>query len=1127
MLEKTAASLEPCGLQRVLPSANKSFKSRRQLHTAFWQHGAADVEITSAWQVLMHGVFDSTQDAASSSAVASVDPRHPALRASTFLLDFLYPTGSLAFLRRFSPVPSDRLDINRPVSTFARVSPRLYSSSASASPAETAQTGNTIQSVERNPVTDVTTEHKDGVSDGSHLQELKRLLLLNDAEDADQLWHQYTSLSHDTKQQYLGQVLVFLSKTKRATDSWKISELFQQVNPSQWDDYLFVAGLEAELILQNTEQARIIFERGLENSSIDQPSLVDAFDLILAAALRSSSRDLLYSLWKLHDKITTRLDLDSIFRNLGRVSSVPRLGDIVIDLGTQLKKARGLKGVTSLKKLLVRRALQVCPDRQVLTLLRMTNDPVAYESFIRSSTNSPKARKSLLPQVYKLYRDIPQSCPSHAALHVVFGAYQGMLSRGDKFPGMEMLWGDWHTFHETPSRRAYQKYLGFYASAGDKRQVYKLWQDYLKNHGIDQIQKGGDTFAHLLQVHAVRKETSEAQQIFDDISTRFHLQPNRHCWCILLNAYAKAGDYEGAVATFEKLHESLGSVDKVSVGTLMHMAAERGDLGFTIDLYRRARRDKVPTNDTAILGSLVEAYCQNDLFREAEDLCARAAMKGLKEPRLWNKILNAFALRRNLVGINRLLNRMTEMKVPYNEYTYQELLTGLALCRQPQHALHLLAVAVKDGAFEVNEGHFHTVMGAFIKTGEGDLAAKMHKMMQKAGYRESADSLIALMTAFNQWSHLPHKRRRGHSQETLLGAALRRFYKIYGIRHAKTSPSDESPSPSQSATPSSLLQSNDTAYHFSRIVYLCTQMRDYAKVEDLVRLYRYVVYGNAESAEPLPIQVLNSLMWADVSEKKFESLQQTWDTAFALAQEGGLSAEWSAGFANSERISTRFRYILNDGIKAMQTMYIEQGDGASLQQLFVKVRSAGFEVDSKNWNLHVQGLVQCHLYKEAFDACEKWLMPNWTGWATARQRAPMKNLIPLDLRRKGSWPRYLRPVSHTLYYLAKGYSELDKMAPWSAETSQIMKRIRAECPRGFKAIATMRNSGSALEQQILGEDAPSLPIEKSDDDQDYHMSVDEGVEHDGQFAFEADGPTSADEDDLTIPGAVTTLDRSM
>ncbi|KAI0158756.1 hypothetical protein BJ166DRAFT_528325 [Pestalotiopsis sp. NC0098] len=1127
MLEKTAASLEPCGLQRVLPGANKSFKSRRQLHTTFWQHGAADVELTSAWQVLMHGVFDSSLDTRpATSPTASIDPRHPALRASTFLLDFLYPTGSLKFLRRFSPGLSDRLDLNKSVSTFARVSPRLYSSSASASKSESAQADSGTQTVEQVSAAGETPESSNGRE--NHTQELERLLGLNDPEGADQLWHHYTSLDHNSKRQYIRRVIIFLSKTKRATDSWKISELFQQLEPSQWDSQTFLAGLEAELILQNNQPAQTIFEKGLENVNMGQSSLQDALDLILAAALKSSSRDLLWGTWKLYDKITARLDLDTIFRQLHRVRSLPRLGDVVLELRPYLRSARrALPGQPSLRKLLVRCAVLMCPDRQVLELLGMTNDPVAHDSFLTHSAYTPEKRKVLITQVYKIYRDLPQACPSHAALHTVFHAYKSMLRREDKLPGMEMLWADWLRFHQTPSRRAYQWYLAFYASMGDKRWVYKLWHEYIKTHGEHLIQDGGDTFAHLLQVHAVRQEASEAQRIFDEISTKFRLEPSRYCWCILLNAYAKAGDYEGAITTFRNLCDSLGSMDRVSVGTLMQMAADRGDLGFTLDLYRSARRQGVQTNDIAILGSLVEAYCQNDLFREAEDLCARAAMKGLKEPRLWNRIVHAFGLRRNLAGINKLLNRMTELEVPYNAYTYQELLMGLSLCKQSQHALHLLAVAVKDGAFEVNEGHFHTVMGAFIKTGEGDLAVEMHKLMQKSGFRESGDSLIALMTAFGQWSRLPHKRRQGHSEQTLLGTALRRFYKVYGIqRTAKGGPSHKSPAPSQPTTLGNLLQPSNAAFQFSRIVYLFTQMRDRAKVQELVRLYRYVAYGDADSTEPLPIQMLNSIMWSDVLDRNYDALQQSWNTAFALAKEGAVSAEWSAGFTNSKKISTRYRFILSEGVKAMQTMHIEQGDGLALQKLLVKVRRAGFEIDAKNWNLHVQGLIQCHLYKEAFDVCERWLMPNWTGWATARQRAPMKNAIPLDLRRKGTSPRHLRPVSHTLYHLAKGYIELDKMAPWSAETANMMARIKVDCPRCYRAISTMSRNASALEQQILGDHETPMPVDDEYDNQEYDVSADDakyGDDLDGK----PDGARGADEDDLSVPEAVTPIEKSL
>ncbi|KAH6659815.1 hypothetical protein BKA67DRAFT_545862 [Truncatella angustata] len=1127
MLEKTAASLEPCGLQRVLPVATNSFRSRRQLHTAFWQHGAADVELSNAWQLLMHGVLDSGIDTAattpnldpnpdSNSSPSTCDVRHPALRASSFLLDFLYPTGTAAFLRRFSPVFSERLDLYTPPSTFAKVSPRLYSSSAAMQDPEThdnVAVGSAAKQLEMAAEAARAIREK-GLSEreladifevekSDHLEKLMVLLVSDNPEDADKVWFHYTSLDGHSRQLYLGQTLVFLSKTGRVTDSWKISELFSQLDSSRWDSYSFVAGLDAEMDLQNIKRAEDIFIQGLENVNIDRRSLVDAFDIMLTAALKSPSKDQLLDIWKHYDKMVARFNFEGITSLLTRVRSVPDLPDLVIKFKPYFKQEKGSKRIDSLKKLLVRRALMVCSDNQALTLLRMTNDHLAYEEFIRSSRPESNARMLLLTKIYKIYRDLPQSCPSHPVLHIIFGAYKSMRARDIKFPGMEMLWGDWHTFHKSPTAHAFKSFMAFYATAGSKSHVYALWKDY-QTRGETNIQSP-ETFTYLLQVHAVRGELLEARQIFDDISTKFRLVPNRYCWTILLNAHVQAGDYGGALKTFEKLCEALGDMDHVSVGTIMRMTADRGDLGLTVDIYRRARRHHVISGNIPILCCLIDAYCQNDLFGEAEALCVRAAGKGLKEPRLWNRVLNAYAHRRNLAGINGLLGRMTELDVPYNEYTYQELLTGLALCKQSQHALHLLAVAIQDGAFEVNEGHFHTIMGAFIKTGESDLVVKMHKLMQKCGFKESADSLVALVTAFSQWSRLPHKRRRGqHSQETLLGAALRRFYRVYGIRNAdKRHPEKAQPS-SQPVSADRLLRGDKQAFHFSRLIYIFTQMKDYVKVQELVDMYRYVAYGDTQSSEPLPIKILNSIMWADLFEKNYESLRQTWGMMFSMAQEGSLSPEWSERRPHTQKVSSRFRYILNDGLKVMQTMYLQQGDPVAMQKLFEEVRLAGFEVDSKNWNLHVQGLVQCHAYKEAFEICEKWLMPNWTGWAKARQRENMKNAVPLDLRRKGQWPRYLRPVSHTLYYLAKGYLELDKMAPWSGEAAKIMKDVQQDCPRCFRAISSMRRVGTNLEHEILGDDISKLLDAEDGDDE---AALDE-EEEEQAYGSDGDGAPS-------------------
>ncbi|KAK8059584.1 hypothetical protein PG996_009514 [Apiospora saccharicola] len=1096
MLEKTAASLEPCGLQRVLPGATKSLQSRRQLHTAFWQHGAADVELSNAWQALMHGVLDSSNmDSPRSDGLASA----PAIRASTFLLDFLYPSGTVAFLRRFSPTYVDRLDPYRSSQTFAKVSPRLYTSSSSSNRSNAAseekavkqeQQTDALAEAEPTGLSDVKTnessgsrgEHReertsgrptttqngagDAVKDKSYAKHLATLLARDDPEDADQVWHHYSALGPQSREVYRAQTLFFLSKTHRITDSWKIIELFQQLFPDQWENSSFLAGLTAQMNLGNEGETLDIFSRAIGLSQIPDTSLIEALDILLASALNSTSLDSAIRIWSFYELLSKRLDFEGITSQLHRVASVPGLAEKVLGFNSYFageKEALIAKeGRRPLLKLLVRRAVLNCADNQVEPLLCLTNDPLAFEEFLRPF--NPR-RKRLHISVYKIYRELPGASPSNAILHETFKAYNSLKQNSAKLAGAELLWGDWLKFHKSPSRRAFQKFLSFYASQGDKERVFSLWSDYIRQFASLNILQGDDTFAHLLQVHAVREEVELVQSIFNDISEKFGMKPNRHCWNILLNAYVKGADYENAIRVFDDLSEAVGA-DRYSYGTLMQMAASRGDLGFTVDLYRRGRREKVIDNDNATLAALVEAYCQNDHFHEAEDVCIRSAKRGLKDTWLWNRLLHAYGIRRNLASINRLLNVMTDLDVPYDDYTYQELLLGLALCRQPQHALALLAVAIKERAFEVQEDHFHILMGAFIKTGEPHLVIRAHKLMEECGVQPSSSSMTQVMTALSQWHRLPLKMRRKTSFTNSVAKSIHAFYRSFGPSQNEA-PRLWATRHSHTPAPGRILESDRASFQISRMIYLFTQMKDMARVQELIDLYRVVVYGDKNSLKPLPIQLLDSMMWAEYSEKNYDGVRAIWDIMFANAKDGGLSADWLGGDDSSNQISPRHVHVLSGGLEVMQHMCMATEDALMLQKLIEEVRNAGFEVDSKNWNLHVQYLVRLKAYEPAYNLCEELLMPNWTGWAVERAKTNMKNELPLDLRRRGAAPRFMRIVTHTLYYLARGYMELERMSPWSTEAARLMRHVENSTPRCHRAIMSMTAVNSDIERRIL------------------------------------------------------------
>jgi pentatricopeptide repeat-containing protein PET309 len=86
MLERTAGCLETGSLRRLLPGSQRPLKSRRMLHSAFWSHGAIDLEHSPLWKALIRGpdIVVDDNDEKSTKSISSTS-------AGGFL-DFLYPS---------------------------------------------------------------------------------------------------------------------------------------------------------------------------------------------------------------------------------------------------------------------------------------------------------------------------------------------------------------------------------------------------------------------------------------------------------------------------------------------------------------------------------------------------------------------------------------------------------------------------------------------------------------------------------------------------------------------------------------------------------------------------------------------------------------------------------------------------------------------------------------------------------------------------------------------------------------------------------------------------------------------------------------------------------------------------
>lgn len=1080
MLERTAACLEPRSL-RALPSHKHALRSTRQLHTAFWQHGAAELELTSAWQALMYG----TLNAGSASLEQT---RSVSLGASAFLLDFLYPAGAIALLRRRLPrILPDHSDGVRFRARPSRVS-RVYNSSLSGrepdSPPSTVQDELRPAGSNGEPASDTqnlteSDAREPRYSNDRHVIAIELILKDNDIGQVDTLWRHYKSLDQPSQDALLHRVLVFLTTTSRVSDYWKISELFHKLDVFRWDNIAFIAGLSAEINLQNNDQALSIFERGLRSANLDETTLVDALDLLLEFSFRAPTTAILEDVWKLYPEMASRWDFDGITADLKRSASVPGLAEKAMLFPDYIKERLSNPHTTeadgealqALHKILVRKALVSCEDSQVLPLLLQTNDSLAFEEYLRSRENQ---RRKVTTKVYAIYRHLSGCSPSHAALHAVFNAYTKKSTPiPDMVAGAELVWRDWFKFHEMPSRRAYQRHLAFHAARGDKDKVYALWIEYIERFRDDptlNILDGGeaaDTFAHLLHVHAVNAEPQEAQRIFDDMTTKFQIQPSIYLWNILLNAYVRGNDYDGAISTFRRVCE-VAQPDVYSYGTMMRMSGSRGDLVFTLDLYRRAYNSNLPINQF-IYTCLIDAYCQNDHFKAAEDICIRATSKVAEPTQMWNKLLYHHAVRRNLASINKIINTMSEKDVPLDRLTYEQLLLGLTLCQQSQHALHLLSVALQNKIFDVTPTHFQMVMAALLRTGEPTLIKRLCLIMNDYGIPITEEIALRLSQSFAQFRALPARQRYRHSESEWLEESMRLFGSIFG-RTRYSAPHHGQPHYDPKPTQSSrLLVSAPEIYQFGTMAHVFARLNDNTRVNRTVKMYRQIFEDSLSEDGILPRPILDAVMRSALQSRQYKRVKETWRILFEEAQSEARSAESRDAESPTTKISPKYRYVLCGGLRVMQNMLLIEKDASGLLELVRGVREAGFTVDSKNWNYHVQALVQLQQYKEAFAICEEVLMPSWTGWYLVRYKAPMRNMLDLDLRRRGTYLGHLRPTTTTLYWLAKGYLELGRQGPWSPEAAATLSGIENECSRAMRAIQSMVRVHSSLEQEIFAE----------------------------------------------------------
>lgn len=1103
MLERTAATLEPCHFQRILPPTKAPFKSSRRLHTAFWQHGAADIELSNVWQTLIREPFESFN--LFPIFQSSSNSRSEPLNASTFLLDFLYPQGATSLLRKLSPSVLDRYE--RPRLYLRGTVPRLFTSSASSSqqsrpsagvPANSSLRDEATSRAEDAPekIVDDTTILADGASAQDEVAGLGNHVREDGGANVDALIVEASAQ---------GVAVQDVSKVGDAdADAMSVNGEPQFGAENQPGSSIRESPIQdsvRDLLISDDGRSfeRIWFRfhviaeaEELGSQFIDYVTKHRSMAYLLARSLKDGHWRTLGQICarypEAHHEGVETIDWEEFQRYVKLGEMMQSLTCLIEEIhrsedapfpGADLKLNKTL--LSRFIYPIIHRYHQELRVQDYMHLPELLRDPLLYELFLMHTTSLPRLRE-LSDKLYKAYRKVPGvKIRGHVMRAMVHHVYKPVGND----EGMQLVLEDIYGRFPRLDIGLYRAYIIFYARKGNVKTAQHFFDEY-RSHYAEERKVKQDTpprypdFFYLLQQYAVRGELGEARRIFSQAQSDFGPNLDTRCWNVLLNAHAKAREYEAAVRVFGVLKQAV-TADQYSYGTIMGMSGSRGDLEFTLELYRMAKSEDIQPNVTMV-DCVVEAYCQNDKFNDAESIVKITTERKRFEKDeltvLWNSLLWHHASRRDLKTLNEILSRMTEFEIPYDDETYAHLLRALAWCKQPHHALSLVQQAVKSRAFKPTLEHYALLMSAFIITGQPQELLRTNSILRSLGMPQTGDLLLRVMKALSACATKNRYSNPDQSRQYLL-SALRQFRESIDRSKDATEYLPQRTPKVKDAWVEHVPKATTVALRTEQtniLIYTFTLMRQATDVEGVIELWKSSSPETTNMKEP-PLRLLHGLMHAAFYEGNHNEVRQIWRMIFDRAVQ--MSRVSAPGTQRQEPLPA-LRYMLTDPLKTMQRLHGVTQDPDGLRETVMSVLSAGFRLDSKNWNFYVQLLADLKRWREAFMVCEEHLMPYWRGWARVRAKTKgAQTRIPLDVRRRSMNPHNPRPISFTLMVLSKAYMDLEQMASWSGEAERLLAFIVHNCPASIAAVRSAVRANMPLEKRILRYGKPPDSRDKS------------------------------------------------
>ncbi|KAF7509441.1 hypothetical protein GJ744_008004 [Endocarpon pusillum] len=625
-----------------------------------------------------------------------------------------------------------------------------------------------------------------------------------------------------------------------------------------------------------------------------------------------------------------------------------------------------------------------------------------------------------------LYRNLDYRFPKVRFPRTLLGSLIAILcgSEGDHVASRVILrrfatdWGQ-------PDRLAYQKVLSACARNGDSVNVSEVFAEFCNDYGRP---KDMAFITPLLYVFARNGNVHETKKQFDRLHSHFAVEPDVYCWNILLTAYARARDNDGAFQQYQNMKRAGLKPDQYTYSILMGIFARSGDIEALHQLVEAAKQQSI-SGTSAMVDSLVHAYCLNDQVEDAEALVEAATQLRLERAptRMWNTLLRYHAFRADTGAVLRTQERMTELSIAPDGMTYAALMQALVNTGRTQDAAAILRSLHFSNSVTATVFHYSIVLYGYAMEKNRDMVAVIYSEMLE---RFPRIGLSARLSCLRSSAH-----RDATLTQARLNQALRGKPMSKGLRLSRTldflaqiwleiNQSDlltEDPQPGlRRQTPAEAFPS----VYMEFVIGAFARSGALEKADKLIREYQAFVdksHGSKTSSAQ-SFQLLTAIMSILVQQKRFAAVDSYWNKALSMAKSmgrprtldlsdpvlqtdmstpaptrpsaGDISFDVSTPISGNQitspfldrgeiRIVAAHRYSLAGPLTQYMHSLSAQRLLADLPPLVRRLEEMGFSLSSKNWNHYVQVLSYSNdpsLQMLAFRVFEEKLLPNMPSW---------------------------------------------------------------------------------------------------------------------------------------------------